>query len=30
MSDILYILLTILFFAASLALVRGLDRLREK
>lgn len=30
MSDIFYILLTLLFFAASFALVEGLDRLREK
>lgn len=30
MSDILYLLLTLLFFAASLAFVEGLDRLREK
>lgn len=29
MLDIIYLFLTLLFFASSLALVEGLDRLRE-
>jgi hypothetical protein len=30
MSDLPYLFLTLLFFAASFALIEGLDRLREK
>lgn len=29
MNDIVYLVITLLFFAATLALVEGLDRLRE-
>lgn len=29
MNDLVYLVLTILFFVASLALIEGLDRLRE-
>ena len=29
MNDILYLLVTLIFFAVSFALIEGLDRLRE-